>query len=169
MITNSDFEKIFYLYTRENPKYLKTISNDFYENEYVSTLHSVTTQFFNRFNEIPSKEQLKLVATQEKFKDKITSGLIDIIFDEPISSYDPEWVESTCQSWILWKSLDKSLIDTLEFVKTVKVTPENVKDIINKVKNLINERNSISFDDDLGKSFFEFENHNAGAESKITT
>ena len=169
MITNSDFVKIFYLYTRENPKYLKTISNDFYENEYVSTLHSVTTQFFNRFNEIPSKEQLKLVATQEKFKDKITSGLIDIIFDEPISSYDPEWVESTCQSWILWKSLDKSLIDTLEFVKTVKVTPENVKDIINKVKNLINERNSISFDDDLGKSFFEFENHNAGAESKITT
>jgi len=145
------------------------VSDSFYDSDEISTIHQITKQFYDRFTQIPSKEQLKLVSKQEKFKDKVSDNIIENIFDEPIDSYDQEWVESTCQSWILWKSLDKSLIDTLEYVKTVKVTPENVKDIIGKVKLLINERNSISFDQNTGKNFFEADNHIPEHNSKITT
>jgi replicative DNA helicase len=169
MIGTTEFEKLFYLYTRNNPKYLKSVSDSFYDSDEISTIHQITKQFYDRFTQIPSKEQLKLVSKQEKFKDKVSDNIIENIFDEPIDSYDQEWVESTCQSWILWKSLDKSLIDTLEYVKTVKVTPENVKDIIGKVKLLINERNSISFDQNTGKNFFEADNHIPEHNSKITT
>lgn len=169
MIGSAEFEKVFYLYTRENPKYIKTITDTFYENEEIGTLHTITKQFHERFNQVPSRDQLKIVASQDKFRDRINSNLIDIIFDEPIDSYDPEWVQETCQSWILWKSLDRSLIDTLEYVKTVNVNPNNVKDVINKVKNLINERNSITFNQDLGKNFFDAESHIPEANSKITT
>lgn len=169
MIGTKEFEKIFYLYTREQPKYLKNVSDGFYESDDISTLNSITTQFYNRFHQIPSKEQLKLVAKQDKFKERITDNIIDVIFDEPLDSYDQEWVESTAQSWILWKSLDKSLVDTLEYVKTVNVGPDNVKDVINKVKLLINERNSISFNQNLGKDFFESSNHVPEPNSKITT
>lgn len=169
MIGSTEFEKVFYLYTRENPKYLKTINESFYENEEIGTLHAITKQFHDRFNQIPSSEQLKIVATQEKFRDKISGSIIDIIFEESINSYDPEWVQETCQSWILWKSLDKSLIDTLEYVKTVKVNPNNVKEVINKVKSLINERNSITFNQNLGKNFFDDQSHIPEANSKITT
>lgn len=169
MIGSAEFEKVFYLYTRDNPKYLKSITDTFYENEEIGTLHSITKQFHDRFNQVPSREQLKIVASQDKFRDKINSNLIDIIFEEPIDSYDPEWVQETCQSWILWKSLDRSLIDTLEYVKTVKVNPNNVKDVINKVKTLINERNSITFNQDVGKNFFEEQSHIPEANSKITT
>jgi replicative DNA helicase len=169
MVGSTEFEKIFYLYTRQNPKYLKTVNEDYYENSEIGTLHSVTKQFFDRFNQVPSKEQLKVVSKQDKFKERISDSIIDIIFDEPIESYDTEWIEETCQSWILWKSLDKSLVDTLEYVKTVKVTPNNVKDIINKVKSLINDRNNITFNQNLGKNFFEVESHIPEQNSKITT
>ena len=169
MIGSADFEKIFYLYTRENPKYLKNITESFYENEQIGTLHIITKQFFDRFNQVPSVEQLKVVSTQEKFRDRVNESIINIVFDEPMDSYDPEWVQETCQSWILWKSLDKSLIDTLEYVKTVKVNPNNVKDVINKVKLLINERNSITFNQNLGKNFFDEQSHIPEANSKITT
>ena len=169
MIGSSEFEKIFYLYTRNNPKYLKNISEGFYENDEVGTLNFITKQFYERFNQVPSQEQLKAIARQEKFKDRITDNLIDIVFDEPIDSYEPEWVEETCQSWILWKSLDRSLIDTLEYVKTVKVNPNNVKEVINKVKTLINDRNSITFNQNLGKNFFDAESHIPEVNSKITT
>jgi replicative DNA helicase len=118
---------------------------------------------------MPSKDQLKLVSKQDKFKDRISDNIIESIFDEPIDTYDQEWVESTAQSWILWKSLDKSLIDTLEYVKTVKVTPENVKDIVEKVKLMINERNNITFNQNMGKNFFEESNHIPEHNSKITT
>jgi replicative DNA helicase len=169
MIGSSEFEKIFYLYTRENPKYLKNITDTFYENDEIGTLHNITKQFYERFNQVPTEEQLKVVSKQEKFRDKVNDSIIDIVFDEPIESYEPEWVQETCQSWILWKSLDKSLIDTLEYVKTVKVNPNNVKEVINKVKTLINERNSITFNQNMGKNFFDEQSHIPEANSKITT
>jgi replicative DNA helicase len=169
MIGSSDFEKLFYLYTRNNPKYLKNVTDGYYENEQLGVLHTITKQFNDRFNQVPSKEQLKLVAKQDKFRDKISDSIIDIVFDEPIESYDQEWIDETCQSWILWKSLDKSLIDTIEYVKTVKVNPNNVKDIISKVKTLINDRNNITFNQNLGKNFFDAESHIPEANSKITT
>jgi replicative DNA helicase len=169
MVGSSEFEKIFYLYTRENPKYLRNVTDSFYENEQIGLLHYLTKQFYDRFQQVPSEEQIKLISKQDKFKEKLTDSIINIIFEEPLQSYDTEWVEETCQSWILWKSLDKSLIDTLEYVKTVKVTPNNVKEIINKVKSLINERNSISFNQDLGKNFFDAESHIPEVNSKITT
>ena len=53
-----------------------------------------------------------MIAKQEKFVDQVSENIIDIIFDEPIDSYDPDWIKETSESWILWKSLDRSLIDT---------------------------------------------------------
>ena len=169
MIGSADFEKVFYLHVRNNPNYFKTINESFFENEEIGVLLSIDKTFHERFNQTPSKDQLKLIAKQDKFAERISEKIIDIVFDEPIDSYDPEWIRETSESWILWKSLDRSLIDTIEYVKTVKVTPANVNDVVNKVKNLINERNSITFNQSLGKNFFEAESHVPEVNSKITT
>ena len=169
MIGSSEFEKAFYLYTCKNPEYLSSIDEGFYDNDEISTLHKITKGFHGRFSQIPTRDQVKLIARQDQFKDRITESIIDLVFDEPLDSYDPDWIRETSEAWILWKSLDKSLIDTIEYVKTVKVNPDNVKDVIQKVKSLINERNSITFDKDLGKDFFSAENHIPTANSKITT
>ena len=169
MIGSSEFEKAFYLYTRKNPEYLANIDEGFYDSEEIATLHKITKGFNQRFSQIPTKDQVKLIARQDQFKDRVTESIIDLVFDEPVDTYDPDWLRETSEAWILWKSLDKSLIDTIEYVKTVKVNPDNVKDVIQKVKSLINERNSISFDKDLGKDFFTAENHIPTANSKITT
>jgi replicative DNA helicase len=169
MIGSSDFEKVFYLHVRNNPNYFKTVSDAFFENEEIGVMLNIDKQFHERFNQVPSKDQLKIISKQDKFVDRLSENIIDIVFDEPIESYDPEWIKETSESWILWKSLDKSLIDTIEYVKTVKVNPSNVKDIVNKVKNLINERNNITFNQSLGKNFFDFESHIPEQNSKITT
>lgn len=169
MIGSDAFEKIFYLYTRENPKYLKSISETFYENKQVSVLHNITKQFFDKFAQMPSESQLKTLAKQDKFKTLISESVINIVFEENLSEYDPDWLKETCESWVLWKSLDKSLVDTIEYVKTVNVTPNNVKDIINKVKTLINDRNSISFNTDLGSDFFDATSHMNKPENKFSS
>ena len=72
MIGTTEFEKVFYLYTRNNPKYLKNVSDTFYDSDEISTLHQITKTFYDRFSQMPSKDQLKLVSKQEKFKDKIS-------------------------------------------------------------------------------------------------
>jgi len=168
-INTPDFEKLFYLYVRRNPKYLKTLQSGFFDSTEIETLTEITKAFFTKFQEIPTKEQLKLVIKQDKFKDSVTDGLIEIIFDEPYDSYDQQWIKETAECWILWKNFDESLIDTYQFVKSTKVTPNNVRDIISKAKSLINERNNITFDEDLGKSFFDESSHIPEINSKITT
>ena len=169
MIGSQDFEKVFYLHVRNNPIYFKNVNEAYFDNEEIGVLLSIDKTFHERFNQIPSKDQLKMIAKQEKFVDRVSENIIDIVFDEPIDSYDPDWIKETSESWILWKSLDRSLIDTLEYVKTVKVTPSNVKEIVNKVKNLINERNSITFNQSMGMDFFEAQNHIPEVNSKIST
>jgi replicative DNA helicase len=169
MIGSSDFEKVFYLYVRSNPNYLKTVKKDFFENEEIGTLLTIDQTIFERFKQTPSRDQLKAIAKQDKFADQITDKIVDIVFDEPYDSYDIEWVKETSEAWILWKNLDQSLIDTYEFVKSVKVNPNNVNEIVNKVKNLINDRNSITFSQSMGRDFFDVESHIPEANSKITT
>lgn len=170
MIPNSvDFEKIFYLFITKNKNYFNTVPKDFFESTELSFLYDLTKKFFKKFNEIPSKKQLLAISKLDKFKSKISENMINIIFEESIDSYDAKWIKETCEAWIIWKSMDKSLIDTIQYVKTVQVNPDNVKDVVEKVKSLINERNNIIFDEDLGKNFFDEACHIPEKDSLITT
>ena len=51
MIQSTDFEKIFYLYTIENPKYLKSVKKGFYDSSEIETLGYITREFYDRFKE----------------------------------------------------------------------------------------------------------------------
>jgi hypothetical protein len=85
--------------------YLANIDEGFYDSEEIATLHKITKGFNQRFSQIPTKDQVKLIARQDQFKDRITESIIDLIFDEPIDSYDPDWLRERSEAWILWKSL----------------------------------------------------------------
>jgi len=158
MIQSTDFEKIFYLYTIENPKYLKSVKKGFYDSSEIETLGYITREFYDRFKETPTREQVKAIV-KTKFTDEVKDNIIDLIYNTNLSEYDAKWLQETSESWIRWKNLDQSLIDTIEFVKTTKVTPDNVQDIVAKVKDLIVSRNSVNFDNNVGLSFFDVESH----------
>lgn len=169
MIESVDFEKIFYLYIRSNPQYFSTIKPSYFDSEEIALLFSVDKIFYDKFHQTPSKEQLQLIAKQPKYIDKISSHMIDIVFDTTMKEIDPVWLKETAEAMILRKTLDSSLVDTLEYVKTTKVNPGNVKQIVNKVKSLINDRNNINFNTDFGSDFFDAETHVPKPNSKIST
>ena len=165
-----DFEKIFFRLSLEKPKYLQSIKSGYYTSEEIDVLSYLANKFYVKFNETPGKEQIKLlVQNYKKAKEKITDGILDVIFDVDLAQYDDEWLTSTAESWIKWRTFDTSLIDTIEFIKTTQVTPENADSIIQKVKGLINERNNISFNSDLGLNFFKPEDHDQKEADKITS
>ena len=169
MLDIVEFEKVFYLYSLKEPKYLKSIKPDFFDNQELGLMFEVSKAFQERFKESPSKEQLKLLTKQDKFKDRLTESLIDLVFNQNLKSYDEDWIQETTEAWILWKNLDKTIVDTIEYVKTVKVTPQNIKEIVSKTKGLFVERNSIVFDDSLGLNFFDVDSHKIASENKLTS
>ena len=65
MLDIVEFEKVFYLYSLKEPKYLKSIKPDFFDNQELGLMFEVSKAFQERFKESPSKEQLKLLTKQD--------------------------------------------------------------------------------------------------------
>jgi len=164
-----DFEKIFFKLSLSKPKYLETIKKGFYTSDDIDTLHYLASKFYEKFHETPSKDQMIVLTKNPKIKGKIEEDIVDIIYGVDLINYDEEWLTQTAESWIKWRNFDSTLMDTIEYVKTTEVTPENTDDIISKVKTLINDRNAIIFNSDLGLDFFNAEDHYSAERVKVSS
>ena len=166
---NQDFEKIFFNLSLKKTKYLEAIKTGFYTSEEIDFLSKLANKFYTKYHETPSKEQMKMLVQRTKAKDKVESSMIDMIYDVNLKEYDEEWLTSTAESWIKWRNFDISLIDTVEFIKTTEVTPDNTEHIISKVKSLINDRNNLTFNSDLGLDFFDPDAHDQKETEKVSS
>ena len=164
-----DFEKIFFKLSLQRVKYLDTIKGGFYTSEEIDHLSKLAHKFYERFHETPSKDQMKLLVKSSKQKEKVSDEMIDLIYDVNLHEYDDEWLTSTAESWIKWRNFNESLADSIEFIKTTTVTPENVDALVNKFKGLINDRNSINFDSNLGLDFFDPNAHDQKETEKVSS
>jgi len=165
-----DFEKIFFRLSLVKVKYLQAIKSGFYTSEEIDALSFLANKFYGKFNETPSKEQLiLLVQNHPKSKERVSENILNMIFDTDLDQYDEEWLTSTAESWIKWRTFNTSFTDTIEFIKTTQVTPENVEAIVTKVKGIINDRNNLTFNSDLGLDFFDWEAHDQKETEKVTT
>jgi archaellum biogenesis ATPase FlaH len=162
-----DFEKIFFKLSLQKTKYLESIKKGFYTSEEIDTLHYLATKFYQRFHETPSAEQMKLLVS--KVNKKVDDDMIEIIYAADLKQYDDEWLTSTAEAWIKWRNFDCTLVDTIEYIKSTNVTPENADSIISKVKTLINDRNSLVFNSDIGLDFFNPEDHKYDETDKFPT
>ena len=82
MLDIVEFEKVFYLYSLKEPKYLKSIKPEFFDNQELGLMFEVSKAFQERFKESPSKDQIKLLTKQDKFKDRLSESLIDLVFHQ---------------------------------------------------------------------------------------
>jgi KaiC/GvpD/RAD55 family RecA-like ATPase len=165
-----DFEKIFFRLSLEKVKYLQAIKAGFYTSEEIDALSFLANKFYAKFNETPSKEQLiLLVQNHPKSKERVSENILNMIFETDLDQYDDEWLTSTAESWIKWRTFNTSFTDTIEFIKTTQVTPENVEAIVTKVKGIINDRNNLTFNSDLGLDFFDVGSHDQKETEKVTT
>ena len=164
-----DFEKIFFKLSLQKPKYLETIKKGFYTTEEIDLLHYLASKFYNKFHETPTAEQMKALIKNPRVKNKVDNEIIDLVYNVDLREYDEEWLTSTAESWIKWRNFDSTLMDTIEYVKTTDVTPENTDDIISKVKTLINDRNSLVFNSDIGLDFFNPDDHYAEDAIKVSS
>lgn len=167
---NEQYEKIFFNYSLRNTKYLVEIRDGFYNSNELNILAFLAKKFFEKFKEAPTKEQLKLLAkNSNKAKDILNDNIIDLIFDVDLNEYEGEWLQSTAESWIKWKAFDRSLLDGIEYIKSISINVDNVDHVINKFKDIINNRNRINFNKDIGLDFFNPDHHFQNPEDKIAS
>lgn len=167
MKSTSDHEKIFFNYFISNPHYLKDIGKGFFVNSDIDTVLSVAREFYLKYSESPSENQMKVIIDDNSLE--ISPEIVKAIYSINLNDYDQEWLKRTTEAWVKWKHFDKHLIKTIEYVKTQNVSPENVEDVVNKAINMISSDGSISFDADIGLDFYDVNSHRQDSSKKIST
>jgi len=168
---NTDYEKTFFNLSLLKPKYLTLVKRGYYKTKEIDVLSRIAAAFYTKFKETPSAQQIiKLIEYSKEARQlEINEDYVYKLYSENLKEYEQEWLETTAEAWIKWKTFDNSLLDIMEYVNTNKVTPSNVDTIITKVKTLVNDKNNINFNNNIGLNFFDAAAHNQREEDKINS
>ena len=158
-MVSTHLEKIFYHYLLSRKELVDVVTNRFFENEDIKKIYDITKEFVDKYSTLPSKTQLIELTKVKGVQEELPETKIDSLFDVKLKEYDEEWLQQTAESWIEYKNLDISVLDLIAYLKTTKVTVDNVKDVVQSAKNIITERNNIQFGFDEGLDFFDPESH----------
>jgi len=167
MNANTDHEKIFFNFFLKKPHYLKAVRPGFFANRDIDHIAKLSKDFYLKFGESPSKDQMKALVTDDP--SEISGEIVQQIYDVNLAEYDEDWLKRTGESWVKWRHFDKQLVKTIEYVKTQNVSPENVEDVVQRAIGMISTDGSLSFDADLGLDFFNPEDHIQRVSDKIQT
>lgn len=158
-MTSTHLEKIFLHYVLQSAELQKLVDARFFESPPIRQVYELGKDFFQKYNQIPSKNQIFEIAKMQGMEESLSESIIHPLFDVDLKEYDDEWLKETAESWIEYKNLDTSVYDVINYLKTTKVNAENIKQVVDYVKTLINERNSVQFGFDEGLDFFDPESH----------
>jgi replicative DNA helicase len=167
MNTNTDHEKIFFNFFLKKPHYLKAVRPGFFANRDIDHIAKLSKDFYLKFGESPSKDQMKALVTDDPTE--ISAEIVHQIYDINLAEFDEAWLKRTGEAWVKWRHFDKQLVKTIEYVKTQNVSPENVEDVVQRAISMISTEGSLSFDADLGLDFFNPEDHLQRVNEKIQT
>jgi len=156
---NQHLENIWFRAVVENPAYIDATEASYFKNTDFQETFKVVKSFWKKYQQIPSKNQVRESAKLLKIQDILTDSLLDSMWSISLEDYDSEWMQQNVESWIEWKTLEKSAVDSINYIKSTEVTPDNIKDVINTYKSIVVERNKVDFSFDMGLNFRDPESH----------
>jgi archaellum biogenesis ATPase FlaH len=158
-MTSIHLEKIFFHYLLQNRELQSVVDPRFFESGLIKKVYELSKEFCTKYSDAPTRHQILELAKMQGLEETLSETNLVSLFDVNLTEYEEEWLKETTESWIEYKNLDTSIFDVISYLKTTKVTAENIKEIVSKVKEIVNERNSIEFGFDEGLDFFNPDSH----------
>lgn len=166
---SSHLEKIFYHYIDIRPEIEGSILPRFYDNPEIRLAHEIRTEFRKKYTKAPTSSQMKQICRLKNFQDQLSDEKIEALYEIDLGEYDPDWLEQTAEAWIEYKTLDTSVVDLVSYLKTTKITADNVKDVVQTAKTIISDRNNVDFKFDEGSDFYDPESHRQRIQERFST
>lgn len=155
----SHSENLILRHILQSPTYLETCRKDFFKNESFGVIFEMAKEFWNKFHEMPTGEQLIEASKLSGNSDAVENSEIRTLYDIDLTKYEDDWLRETTEFFIEYKNLTKSAVDALKYIQSTPVSSENIKTVIDNFKNIIVERNNIDFSFDEGLDFFKPDSH----------
>jgi archaellum biogenesis ATPase FlaH len=158
-MTSTHLEKIFFHYLQVNRELQSVVEPRFFESPLIRSVYELSREFSQKYSDAPTRNQILEIAKMKNMEEDITESALVPLYDVNLGEYEEEWLKETSESWIEYKNLDTSIYDVINYLKTTKVSAENIKEVVEKVKGIVNDRNSIEFGFDEGLDFFNPDSH----------
>ena len=152
-------EKVFYHYLMEYRELTNIVKPRFFESEDIKKVYELSIEFIQKYGTSPTKQQIFEVAKVKGWGEDLGSDKLDLVFETSLKNYDAEWLRESAYAWIEYKNLDLSVYDLISYLKTTKIDQENISNVVQTAKAIINDRNNIQFGFDEGLDFFNPESH----------
>lgn len=156
---NQHLENIWFKAVIDNPSYIEATESSYFKNADFQEAFKVVKSFWKKYQQVPSKNQVRESAKLLKLEDKLTDSLLESMWSISLNDYDTDWLQQNTESWIEWKTLEKSAVDSINYIRSTDVTPDNIKDVINTYKSIVVDRNKVDFSFDIGLNFKDPEAH----------
>jgi archaellum biogenesis ATPase FlaH len=156
---STHLEKIFYHYLMERRELTNIVKPRFFDSEDIKKTYELSIEFMEKYGNMPSKSQVAELAKMKGLGDDLPHSKLDLIFETNLRDYDNDWLDESARSWIEYKNLDLSVSDLISYLKTTKINAENISDVVQTAKSIINDRNNIQFGFDEGLDFFNPDSH----------
>lgn len=173
MIKNTNvesFEKIYFAYLRKHPQFSRKVNSLYFKTEEIQILYSLFKKYYEQYSEVPSPKQLWEIIKASKSANNISKEAFRSILKVKLDEYDNAWVENNFDAWLGTRTLDDSISETIEYLRGVELNEENYKEVIQNVRNIVNDKNSLNFRFDKGLDFFDPDAHfQDDAHSGVTT
>lgn len=181
MIENSttDFEQIVFCYTQRKDKLtlIMKIDETFFKDSYCRLLFKLAKDFYTRFREPlfdtknPDIGQIDVLVKEDKENyvvdvnsniDENVSRFINIskhIISTNINNYSDDWLKETVGNWISWQNAQEGYKSAVKFMQTQTITPDNVKNVINRAKDMVVRRSCIDMHEAEVHDFWDAKEH----------
>ena len=176
MILSTSLEKIFYHHTRNTPELFTLVTPEFFQNKEIANCFKIDKKFHAKYLQLPTQAQIEQMVSTQKENAGLDSEEVEkevqkvkSVFKTKLNEYSTEWLKENAEAWIEWKTLDTSFFDAINFMKTAKADVNNIKEIVQKVKSIILERNNLSFEFSMGLDFFNPSDHYSEDSESFTT
>ena len=163
----SSLEKIFFNYIVRNKKFVAIVYPVFFKNTEIRIIYNVVREYFTKYPEadIPSAKQIFEMVKMEDTEGIITKELFKSLISLNLKDFDEQkFILPQLNNWILKNNIKNGTSEIVDLARELEeiTDPDNIYDIVNKIKETIDQASSTSFindTEDMGSDFDNPESH----------
>jgi len=115
-------------------------------------------KFYKKYNKIPNRKELKSFLELNNYF--VEDSEFDELYLFNLKDYSYDYLYTYVKSFVLLRNLNLTMFDMIAFLKTAAINPDNIDEITNKIRNDINGKLAVSFDNaSHGLNFLDPKSH----------
>lgn len=137
---------------------LGLLKSYYFSDEQHQEVYKLAKEYHKNYQRLPSRKEIKdMLALNNSFT---SASDVDSIFNINMAEYSFKFLYDYTQSFVLYKNFNSAITSMVAELKTQEITPSNIDKIVNKTRNDLSSKLSISFSTKSeGLDFFNPESH----------